>query len=221
MKHIASAILILLCLSAVAFGDGPMTAADPESLGFFSGGGGLVSTSSRLSTLLPNAAQRRKARRCTNFESSNRATDDHEFAAAGHPICPEYDRSDDGASWGLGFAIRTNPEASQVPGSVGTFTWGGLWGTTFWIDPAEKLIAVLMIQVAPSASGPYQSALRNLTYGALPRPRSATVRSTGTGCRRHGSARGICWQILFWTGNEFPRPAGAARRTGRSNCRRT
>jgi hypothetical protein len=72
-----------------------------------------------------------------------------------------------GASWGLGFAIRTNPEASQVPGSVGTFTWGGLWGTTFWIDPAEKLIAVLMIQVTPSASNPYQSALRNLTYGAL------------------------------------------------------
>jgi hypothetical protein len=34
MKHIASAILILLCLSAVAFGDGPMTATDPESLGF-------------------------------------------------------------------------------------------------------------------------------------------------------------------------------------------
>jgi hypothetical protein len=32
MKHIASAILILLCLSAIAFGDGPMTATDPESL---------------------------------------------------------------------------------------------------------------------------------------------------------------------------------------------
>ena len=34
MKHTASAILILLCLSAVAFGDGPMAATDPESLGF-------------------------------------------------------------------------------------------------------------------------------------------------------------------------------------------
>jgi hypothetical protein len=79
-----------------------------------------------------------------------------------------------GATWGLGFAIRTNPEASQVPGSVGTFTWGGLWGTTFWIDPTEKLIAVLMIQVAPSASIPYQSALRNLTYGALRVPEVQT-----------------------------------------------
>jgi CubicO group peptidase (beta-lactamase class C family) len=34
MKHVASAILILFCLPAVAFGDGPMTATDPESLGF-------------------------------------------------------------------------------------------------------------------------------------------------------------------------------------------
>jgi hypothetical protein len=34
MKRIASAILILLGLSAVAFGDGPMTVTDPESLGF-------------------------------------------------------------------------------------------------------------------------------------------------------------------------------------------
>jgi CubicO group peptidase (beta-lactamase class C family) len=34
MKHLANAILILLCLSAVAFGDGPMTGTDPESLGF-------------------------------------------------------------------------------------------------------------------------------------------------------------------------------------------
>jgi Beta-lactamase len=34
MKHLANAILILLCLSAVAFGYGPMTVTDPESLGF-------------------------------------------------------------------------------------------------------------------------------------------------------------------------------------------
>jgi CubicO group peptidase (beta-lactamase class C family) len=34
MKHIASAILILLSLSAVAFGAGSMAATDPESLGF-------------------------------------------------------------------------------------------------------------------------------------------------------------------------------------------
>jgi hypothetical protein len=31
-----------------------------------------------------------------------------------------------GASFGLGFAVRTDPATSQVPGSLGSFTWGGV-----------------------------------------------------------------------------------------------
>jgi hypothetical protein len=80
-----------------------------------------------------------------------------------------------GASWGLGFAIRTNAEFSAVPGAVGSFTWGGVWGTKFWIDPTEKLITVQMIQVAPGESGPYSDALRNLTYGALRVPEQPPI----------------------------------------------
>jgi hypothetical protein len=80
-----------------------------------------------------------------------------------------------GASFGLGFGIRTDPESSAVPGSVGTFTWGGFWGTTFWIDPAEKLIAVQMIQVAPADNtGQFARALRFLTYAALRSPDPAS-----------------------------------------------
>jgi membrane-associated protease RseP (regulator of RpoE activity) len=67
----------------------------------------------------------------------------------------------------LGFAIRTGVESSQVPGSVGSYTWSGVWGTYFWIDPAEKLIAVQMIQAAPGKFGLTFAAIRNLTYGAL------------------------------------------------------
>jgi membrane-associated protease RseP (regulator of RpoE activity) len=73
-----------------------------------------------------------------------------------------------GSTWGLGFAIRTNPDFSLVvPGSVGSFTWGGLWGTRFWIDPAQRLIAIQMIQVAPDEITRYYRALRYLTYAAL------------------------------------------------------
>jgi CubicO group peptidase (beta-lactamase class C family) len=133
----------------------------------FSGGAGLVSTAPdylRFCQMLLNGGELDGARilspATVELMTTNSLPADIRFAL--NVIGPET-----GASFGLGFAIRTNPEASQVPGSVGTFTWGGLWGTTFWIDPTEKLIAVLMIQVAPSASGPYQSAFRNLTYGAL------------------------------------------------------
>src|SRR5471030_329834 len=75
-----------------------------------------------------------------------------------------------GTSWGLGFAIRTNPEFSLLPGAVGSFNWSGLWGTYFWIDPAEKLIAVQMIQVPPDTGYLYRDALRHLTYAALSVP---------------------------------------------------
>jgi CubicO group peptidase (beta-lactamase class C family) len=86
-----------------------------------------------------------------------------------------------GTSWGLGFAIRTDPEWSTVPGSVGTFTWGGVWGTTFWIDPPAKLIALQMIQVSPSGNtGQFARALRFLTYAALHNPNQASAISPPT-----------------------------------------
>src|SRR4029079_12928042 len=67
-----------------------------------------------------------------------------------------------GTGWGLGFAVRTNPEFSNLPGAVGSFNWSGLWGTWFWIDPVEKLIGILMIQVPPDMAGPPRAALRHL-----------------------------------------------------------
>jgi hypothetical protein len=72
-----------------------------------------------------------------------------------------------GSTWGFGFAIRTDPAWSAIPGSVGSFSWSGAWGTYFWVDPAEQLIAVNLIQVAPGKAGPFYSTFRNLTYGAF------------------------------------------------------
>jgi hypothetical protein len=77
-----------------------------------------------------------------------------------------------GTGWGLGFAVRTNPEFSLVPGAVDSFNWSGIWGQYFWIDPVEKLIGVLMIQVPVDAAAPYRGALRHLAYAALSVPGS-------------------------------------------------
>ena len=51
-----------------------------------------------------------------------------------------------GHGFGLGFAVRLAAGLAPFPGSVGTYYWGGAAGTTFWVDPAERLTAVLMIQ---------------------------------------------------------------------------
>jgi CubicO group peptidase (beta-lactamase class C family) len=71
-----------------------------------------------------------------------------------------------GATFGLGFGIRSDAASSWVPGSVGSFTWSGLWGTYFWVDPAEQMIAIQLIHVA-TGSDPFTRRFRNLAYGAL------------------------------------------------------
>jgi CubicO group peptidase (beta-lactamase class C family) len=149
----------------------------------FSGGGGLVSTAAdylRFCQMLLNGGELDGSRilspETVQLMTTNSLPPDIRFAQ--DLIGPAA-----GASWGLGFAIRTDPEASQVPGSVGSFTWGGVWGTFFWIDPAEKLIAVQMIQVAPDASGPYRTAFRNLTYGALLIPEQPVLAVSAVGIK--------------------------------------
>ena len=77
-----------------------------------------------------------------------------------------------GTGWGLGFAVRTNPDFSLLPGAVGSFNWSGAWGTHFWIDPVEKLIGVQMIQVPPEASAPLSGGLAAPDHAALSVPAS-------------------------------------------------
>jgi hypothetical protein len=83
-----------------------------------------------------------------------------------------------GTTFGLGFAIRADPVQSWIPGAVGSFSWAGLWGTYFWIDPAEKLIGLQMIQATPGSKGRealLYSGINHLTYGALSIPEPASV----------------------------------------------
>ncbi|MGE0725767.1 MAG: serine hydrolase domain-containing protein [Alphaproteobacteria bacterium] len=71
-----------------------------------------------------------------------------------------------GYGFGLGFAVRTDPGLAPYPGSVGDYHWSGLGGTTFWVDPEERLVAIMMLQ-APNQRVHYRQVLRHLVYGAL------------------------------------------------------
>lgn len=78
-----------------------------------------------------------------------------------------------GTTFGLGFGIRTDPVHGWIPGAPGSFSWAGYWGTYFWVDPAERLIGVQMIQATPGskARGALVSrGINHLTYGALAIP---------------------------------------------------
>jgi len=72
-----------------------------------------------------------------------------------------------GTSFGLGFAVRTDAGRNPMPGSIGDFSWGGIYGTLFWVDPKERLVAVLMAQLPQTINVPYWRQTRTLVYQAL------------------------------------------------------
>lgn len=49
--------------------------------------------------------------------------------------------------FGLGFSITTEQSAAKLPVSVGNFSWGGAFGTSYWVDPKEKIIAQFYTQI--------------------------------------------------------------------------
>lgn len=71
-----------------------------------------------------------------------------------------------GHGFGLGFAVRIAAGEAPTPGSVGMYYWGGIAGTTFFVDPAEELFAILMIQ-APNQREFYRPLLRDMVYAML------------------------------------------------------
>jgi len=71
-----------------------------------------------------------------------------------------------GHGFGLGFAVRRAAGESPVPGSVGTYHWSGIGGTSFFVDPAQDLYALLLTQ-APNQRDHYRQLFRNLVYAAL------------------------------------------------------
>ena len=49
----------------------------------------------------------------------------------------------------------------------GSFAWGGYYGTTYWADPKEKLICLIMTQQNPNSQYDYVDKIRNIIYGSL------------------------------------------------------
>jgi CubicO group peptidase (beta-lactamase class C family) len=70
-----------------------------------------------------------------------------------------------GAAFGLGFRIVTDVAATQTMGTAGMYGWTGIYGTVFWVDPKEQLVAIMLVQRYPgSAVG---AAFQPLVYQAI------------------------------------------------------
>jgi CubicO group peptidase (beta-lactamase class C family) len=67
--------------------------------------------------------------------------------------------------FGIDFAVRLKPPADEKENSgvVGEFFWDGAASTLFWVDPKNKLTAVLFVQVFPF-SNPLHKSFRDAVY---------------------------------------------------------
>ena len=75
------------------------------------------------------------------------------------------DINSDGYGFGLTVAVRSSP--SSLMGSLGEFYWNGAWGTMWWADPKEDLVAVFMVQVPGEQRRRWRPIVNALVYGAL------------------------------------------------------
>ena len=143
---------------------GPVVLLDvTQPAKFESGGGGMVATTmdyARFLQMLANGGEL-GGTRLLGRKTVELMTADHlgEMPRPADMIGP-------GFGFGLGFAVRTHAGMATTPGSVGQYYWGGAAGTTFWVDPAERLFAVMMIQ-APNQREYYRMLFRDMVYAAI------------------------------------------------------
>ena len=72
--------------------------------------------------------------------------------------------------FGIDFAVRIRPPANaqEASGAVGEFFWDGAADTLFWVDPKNKITAVLFTQYKPFGKVPLHKAFRDAVYSQIP-----------------------------------------------------
>ncbi len=131
-----------------------------EEATFFSGGGGLVSTSMdymRFCQMLLNGGELDGVRILAPLTVDLMRR--NQLPRGAKEMSP-------GTGFGLDFAVVTDPVEAETY-SKGEYYWGGAAGTWFWIDPKEDLVFVGMIQQFGQGRPEMRGLTRRLTYQAI------------------------------------------------------
>ena len=140
-----------LVYSASFHYDGPQT--------YHSGGAGLVSTASdyaRFLQLMLNGGEldgvRLVSPKTVEFMTRNQIGDLN--------VSP-------GVKFGLGFAVIEDPGQVGETQSAGNYYWGGFFNTSFFVDPSERMFAVLLTQRFPGDEANVGGKFVSAVYQAL------------------------------------------------------
>jgi CubicO group peptidase (beta-lactamase class C family) len=72
-------------------------------------------------------------------------------------------------NFGLGFEITSARSAAREVRGEGTFSWGGFFGTTYWADPKNNLVCLIMTQQIPNSHGDFEHRLEQVIYQSFTR----------------------------------------------------
>jgi len=123
---------------------------------FYSGGGGLVSTAYDYAVFMQMMLNKGEY-------NGKRILSPHSVTMMTTNQLPESLQ----IPFGLGFQIVTENAAAKSIASPGSFSWGGMFASSYWIDPKEKIVAQFVLQQYPFSHGDIAEKFKVAVYQAL------------------------------------------------------
>ncbi|HEV8394812.1 MAG TPA: serine hydrolase domain-containing protein [Vicinamibacterales bacterium] len=146
--------------------DGTLTKAANQvglsSTTYFAGSGGMVTTAedyAQFAQMLLNGGElngrRHLGTRTVQLMSTNHT---------GDLVNGQFGRPAAGMGFGLGVQIVEDPALAGLRQSKGSWGWAGAYGTNVTIEPAEKMVTIIMMQ---TSTGPLQRDFENAVFQAI------------------------------------------------------
>jgi CubicO group peptidase (beta-lactamase class C family) len=120
-----------------------------SSATYFSGAGGMVSTAEdylQFAQMMVNGGEL-NGRRYLGPRTIAMMASNH----TGDLVNGQFGRPARGMGFGLGVQVVEDPVAADLRQSKGTYGWAGAYGTNVNIDPQEKMVTIIMMQVSTGA----------------------------------------------------------------------
>jgi len=151
--------------------DDPERSTYLQDPSFFSGGGGLTSTTAdylRFCEMLRQGGELDGVRilgpRTLDLMTRNHLAEGKDLTRMAIGAFSE--TANEGVGFGLGFAVTLDEVDAGTLGE-GDFYWGGAASTIFWVDPLEDMSVIFMTQLMPSATFNFRGQLKSIIYSSI------------------------------------------------------
>ena len=97
----------------------------------------------------------------------------------------------------FGFGLAINSQAVEGGRAAGSLAWAGIYNTFFWIDPARKTTAVLMMQLLPFMDDAAKNLLEEFESAVYGSARSKNLRKSAATNRHHSTQTRVAMPLAL------------------------